>query len=70
VKVQNRRPAEDPQAGGWFPEPVWTYFERASVRFSMVSMEFFIYIILPAALWPWGWLNLEQKWVPGIFPRG
>jgi len=24
--------------------------------------------ILPIALWPWGWLSLEQKWVPGIFP--
>ena len=34
----------------------------------MVSLEFFIDIILPAALWPWVWLSLYQKWVPGIFP--
>jgi hypothetical protein len=31
---------------------------RSQVRFPMVSLEFFIYIILPAALWPWGWLRL------------
>jgi len=31
---------------------------RSRVRFPMVSLKFFIYIILPAALWPWGWLSL------------
>ena len=31
---------------------------RSRVRFRMVSLEFFIDIILPAALSPWGWLSL------------
>jgi hypothetical protein len=31
---------------------------RSQVRFPMVSSEFFVDIILPAALRPWGWLSL------------
>ena len=43
---------------------------RSRVWFPMVSFELFIDILLLAALWPWGWLSLQQKWVPGIFPGG
>jgi len=31
---------------------------RSLVRFQMVSLEFFIYIILLIAPWPWGQLSL------------
>jgi hypothetical protein len=43
---------------------------RSRVRFLMVSLEFFIDIILPAVVWPWGWLSFWQKWVVGTFPGG
>jgi hypothetical protein len=43
---------------------------RSWVRFPMVSLEFFIYIILPAALWHWVRLSLLQKWLSGIIPGG
>jgi hypothetical protein len=36
----------------------------------MVSLGFFIDIILPAARWPRGRHSLYQNWVPGIFRGG
>ena len=34
---------------------------KSRVWFPMVSLELFIDIILPAALWPWGRLNLDRN---------
>jgi len=52
-------------AVGWDTAPQTTGLRA---RFSMVSLEFFIDINLPAAIWPWSRLSLQQKWVPEIFP--
>jgi hypothetical protein len=42
-------------AVGWGPN---LQVRRSRVRFPMVSLEYFIDINLPAALWPWGWLSV------------
>jgi len=34
---------------------------RLRVQFPMVSLEFFIDIILTVTLWPWGWLNSNRN---------
>jgi hypothetical protein len=39
---------------------------RLRFRFLM-SLNVSIDLMLPAAVWHWGRLNLYQKWVPGIF---
>jgi len=52
---------------GWLTE---LQAGRSRVRFPMVSLQNFIEIIFPAAVWPWSRQSLQQKWVPGIFPVG
>ena len=41
-------------AGAQLVEVLRDKAERSRLRFPIVSLEFFIDVILPIALWPWG----------------
>jgi hypothetical protein len=50
------------------PNEIWSYPVAQLVKALHCKLEgrgFF-----PSALCPCGWLSLQQKWVPGIFPGG
>jgi hypothetical protein len=43
---------------------------RVPTRWGHWIFFFSVYLILPVALRPWGWLSRWQKWIPGIFLGG
>ena len=47
--------------GGAFDRGTALQAGRSRFRFAISSLEFFIYLILPVALWLWGRLSLCQK---------
>jgi len=42
---------------------------KSQVPFPIMSLGFFIDIIIPAELRHWGQLSLHQKRLPGVFPE-
>jgi hypothetical protein len=38
--------------------------EKSQVRIPITSLIFSIFLILPAALWPWGLISPWKKWLP------
>jgi hypothetical protein len=53
--------------GGVFDWGTALQAERSRIRFPMLSLAFFIYLILPVALGHWGPLSLYQKLAPGVY---
>jgi hypothetical protein len=58
------------QAVSQLVEALGSLTGRSRVQFKMVSLEFFIDLILSAGLWRWVRLSLLQEPVAGIFPGG
>jgi len=62
------------------PQNVWQIMIYTKLRLSLSRKLSFVLLsdllwnfsltIISIAVWPWGWLSLYQKWVPGEFPGG
>jgi hypothetical protein len=43
---------------------------RSGVQYPMMWMHYSINLILPAPLWSWGWVSLQQRGARGNLPAG